>query len=808
MNYQEQQIHYKIGLNNVIKEKINNIPDTITLTGDISGFVKLSGDTQVYIDTKLKDELSLLNNNVNWNTILEIPESVRNFNPDDYVKYNEYQDFITGDLLNNFSNVKIQWSQILNPPNILSSNADLVTIPYFIQYLNLISSKFDNYVLNLSNKVTNLSNSYQSLHLPTERRISLSGVINGEAFFDGSKDIVIETSFSDLSFLNINSQQNNQSSTEINIDNLINNINNLSESLSNISVDWKNIINRPAFFSTFNFDESYITYDAYNEGLNTLSTTLLTVDIPILFTNYIENSQFLSSLVDQRVNQIYEKSDKRFLTLHEAANYFLPKTDTIKYANVINAPTKLSQFTNDVPYVSASQLSQYALKSEVKTNDAFIPTKTSDLTNDSGFLTEHQDLSDYAKINWVLGQGYLSELPDLNKAGYATQQWVKNQGYLSAHQSLAQYVKKDELNGYAKNWDIPVVPEYISSFKNNVGYIRECDLNGYATEQWVINQKYVKNLPSLDAYATKDWVKNQGYLTTHQSLDKYATKDWANNRFLTSHQSLAGYATQQWVKNQGYLSGHQSLTGYATQQWVKNQKYVTQVPSLAGYATQQWVKNQGYLTNVPQTEPTYFGVPDFSKEIRLYSAMDDPNGRGYRIMHFGSSTSKEAEAIIFKLCYPCFIYSEVASFDDHDTDLLLEMSNDWKTCVLAQGESAKQYTACRYYAWDQGNRWVCFINICSDGTQNPFLMPLGTIGWWYHYAAGANGSSDSGDNSQWRHYTLLPMYGTPSGKKLAEVYKITYGSFKARYDNTNDRVYINRYKEGATPIKIKEVKCP
>ena len=35
-------------------------------------------------------------------------------------------------------------------------------------------------------------------------------------------------------------------------------------------------------------------------------------------------------------------------------------------------------------------LSDYALKSE-------LPTKTSQLTNDSGFITEHQDLSDYAK---------------------------------------------------------------------------------------------------------------------------------------------------------------------------------------------------------------------------------------------------------------------------------------------------------------------------------------------------------------------------------------------------------------------------
>ena len=43
-----------------------------------------------------------------------------------------------------------------------------------------------------------------------------------------------------------------------------------------------------------------------------------------------------------------------------------------------------------MPYLTEHQsLAEYAKKSE-------LPTKTSQLTNDSGFLTEHQDLSEYA----------------------------------------------------------------------------------------------------------------------------------------------------------------------------------------------------------------------------------------------------------------------------------------------------------------------------------------------------------------------------------------------------------------------------
>ena len=96
----------------------------------------------------------------------------------------------------------------------------------------------------------------------------------------------------------------------------------------------------------------------------------------------------------------------------------------------------------------------------------FIPTKTSELTNDSGFLTEHQSLEDYATKNWVEGKGYLTE-----------------------HQSLA----------------------------------------GYATEAWVQNQKYLVDA-DLEGLASEDWVQNQGYLTEHQSLSGYAKESWVNSQ--------------------------------------------------------------------------------------------------------------------------------------------------------------------------------------------------------------------------------------------------------------------------------------
>lgn len=103
--------------------------------------------------------------------------------------------------------------------------------------------------------------------------------------------------------------------------------------------------------------------------------------------------------------------------------------------------------------VSSIDLSEYAKKTE-------IPTNVSSLTNDAGYLTQHQSLAEYAKK---------SEIPSLE--GYAktsdiptnVSSLTNDAGYLTQHQSLAEYAKKSEipsLDGYAKISQIPDVSNF------------------------------------------------------------------------------------------------------------------------------------------------------------------------------------------------------------------------------------------------------------------------------------------------------------------------------------------------------------
>ena len=118
---------------------------------------------------------------------------------------------------------------------------------------------------------------------------------------------------------------------------------------------------------------------------------------------------------------------------------------------------------------------------QAETVNLDIPTKVSQLQNDSGYLTQHQSLSNYYTKTEADGK------------------------FLTSHQSLADY----------------------------------------ATKQWVEDKGYLTSHQSLSGYATESWVQQQGYLTSHQSLSGYATESWVGNQIdaLNLDSVLAGIAS-------------------------------------------------------------------------------------------------------------------------------------------------------------------------------------------------------------------------------------------------------------------------
>ncbi|MBQ9435490.1 MAG: hypothetical protein IJU33_05115 [Bacteroidales bacterium] len=131
-------------------------------------------------------------------------------------------------------------------------------------------------------------------------------------------------------------------------------------------------------------------------------------------------------------------------------------------------------------------------------NKPTIPTQTSDLANDSGFLTQHQDIS--GKVDKVSGKG-------LSTNDYTT-------------------TEKNKLAGIAAGAEVNVQSDWNQS-------------NSSADD-------YIKNKPAIPS-KTSDLTNDSGFLTQHQDIsgkvDKVSGKGLSTNDYTTTEKNkLAGIA--------------------------------------------------------------------------------------------------------------------------------------------------------------------------------------------------------------------------------------------------------------------------
>ena len=157
--------------------------------------------------------------------------------------------------------------------------------------------------------------------------------------------------------------------------------------------------------------------------------------------SFVEDNYYNKSTVDKKITEAItggQVSLDGFATQQwvNEQGFIKEHQDISHLAEKSELPTKTSDLTNDNGFITISDVPEVT-----------VPTKTSDLTNDSGYIT----INDVPEV----------EIP-----------------------SLDGYVKSEDLpnfDEFAKTEDIPEIPE----------------------------------IPSLDGYATKEWVNNKNYATEY-----------------------------------------------------------------------------------------------------------------------------------------------------------------------------------------------------------------------------------------------------------------------------------------------------
>lgn len=182
----------------------------------------------------------------------------------------------------------------------------------------------------------------------------------------------------------------------------------------------------------------------------------------------------------------------------------------------------------DASAYTPCDLSNYYTKSE--TNNQ-ISSSTTDMATktwvqNQGYLTQHQSLDNYYTKSETSGKTEIqialnskadkTEIPSLD--GYATENWVQSQGYLTQHQDLSDYALKSEIPDISGKQDISGMTAYtqITAF---TAHTADTNVHVTQTEKNTWNNKVSQT--TLNNYLLKSKI----WCGTQQQFDAITNKD-------------------------------------------------------------------------------------------------------------------------------------------------------------------------------------------------------------------------------------------------------------------------------------------
>lgn len=223
-------------------------------------------------------------------------------------------------------------------------------------------------------------------------------------------------------------------------------------------------------------------------------------------------------------------------------------------------------------------------KARERLDTLVIPTKTSQLENDSQFTnkqyvdtaieTAKPDLTGYytqaqtdAAIQTAIGNIDIPTVPT-NVSAFANDAQYTNKTYVD--NAVASVDVSAQLTEYAKKTELPTK---VSQLQNDAGYLTEHQsLAGYATETYVDGK--IAEIPATD-------------------LSNYYNKTETDNAISTA---IAG------ITIPTKTSELTNDSNFVTETALNNKGYLTEIP--AEYVTETELNNKGYLTAVPDTYAT------------------------------------------------------------------------------------------------------------------------------------------------------------------------------------------------------------
>ena len=292
---------------------------------------------------------------------------------------------------------------------------------------------------------------------------------------------------------------------------------------------------------------------------------------------------------------------------------------SVPWSGVTNAPTKLSQFTNDSGFTTN--------KGTVTSVAMSVPTGLSvsgSPITASGTLalsyTSGYSIPTTAKqTNWDTAYGW---------GNHASAGYVKN----SVNENITGI--KNFMNGFKVFTNSATTSnEYNTTGKiNHTDYAAPIIFGTNSGKVWWSTQ-FQSSTILLIGRANSIPIRIQSLNSIEGNASEiYATRFYQNEKLVATEEWVTGkgYLTSVPAQTWGSITGKPTFATVATSGSYNDLTNKPTIPSLSGYATQNWVTSQGYLTSIPAaTSSTYGGIQiGYTTSGRNY-AVQLSNGKAY-----------------------------------------------------------------------------------------------------------------------------------------------------------------------------------
>ena len=435
-------------------------------------------------------------------------------------------------------------------------------------------------------------------------------------------------------------------------------------------------------------------------------------------------------------------------------------------------------------------LTDYAKKSE-------LPTKTSQLTNDSG---------------------YINAIPN----EYITETELDTKGYLTEHQDLSSYAKTTDIP--KKVSELENDSKYLTSIP--LEYVTETELSEkkYVTESFVTNKIAEAELSGSDVdlsgLATKDELNNK--------VDKVKGKSLIDDTEIERLKNVTNYddselkslinSKSDFDGNYNSLSNKPNIPSKISE--LSNDKgYITEIPN--EYVTESELDTKGYLTTIPfnyktkeendnlyqakgnyltsytETDPVFKSSPAFNitqENINNWNSLYIPDIPDE--VQFGGSTAKEGADIWIKLARNLFNPKSINKTNTSFNSSALEMNDYyyWGVSDYIEIEPNTDYTlsgitygaTSRYHCWYDADKKLIstFPRFLQTVKSQTYKSPSNAKYIRFSLFVGEENNSvpDERTTFQFEKGTVATPYTPYSGDKNQYLVKDAIGTYNDFYD--------------------------